>query len=291
MRTGLSPYSNNSQRGVYSKNGGTQNPYRESNVYANNSPYAKNNNFSGKEVDPLKEIKKYKRFNDLKILNEQMINLSNNMQPEESPLEVLSQGQKGEIKNLLGARVFKISMLPAISAFILTTTAIISNSMIFVILAFFIYIFIIGRTFFYPAKLYYENIQCKTTRHAKLFYEEMDFWFKLGVVNIYIYLSIAALGTLITIFFEEKILSFFLNIANKSSGSIKDSFVPYVENMSFSASLFIIFLFYISTMLFYFRFISKEKDVNQEKLNKKIKDIKSQTLSRVEQIQENKNEI
>lgn len=291
---GLGTYSSLAQRQVYSKNAsaGGQNPYRDDNNWASKNPYANNRGaYAGVEKGSSFEGKKYKRFNDLKLLNEQMMNLSNNMQPDESPLEVLSQGQKGEIKNLLGRRVFKLSILPALAAFLLTTTAILSNSLVFVILAFFMYVFVMGRIFFYPAKLYYENIQCKTTRHAKLFFEEMDFWFKLGVVNTYIYFSIVAIFTFLTIFFEDYILSIFKSIANKSSGSVNEGIISYVNNMSFAMSLFILFLIYILTIFLYIKFVKKEKLINEEKLKKKLKDIRNQTMSRVEQIQSDKDEI
>lgn len=289
----LGPYSSLLQDQVYNKNSqtGGKNPYSE----PQNSVYAKKQNWEEPKVYQQKEMVQksqgYRRFHDLKILNEQIINLSNNMQPEESPLEVLSQGQKGEIKNLLWARIWKISLLPALGALLLTLTVILTDYLLVTLLMLTIYVYLVGRTFFYPAKLYYENIQFKTTKHARLFYEEMDFWFKLGVVKILMYFALVIIFTFVMIFFEDTVVANLLKISQYTDNTVKQGFLNYISTVSFSYSLLFLVLIYIGTIFLYFKFINQEKTKNDELLKIKMKHIRNQTMSRVEQIQADKNEI
>lgn len=289
----LGPYSSLLQDQVYNKNSqtGGKNPYSE----PQNSVYAKKQNWEEPKVYQQKEMVQksqgYRRFHDLKILNEQIINLSNNMQPEESPLEVLSQGQKGEIKNLLWARIWKISLLPALGALLLTLTVILTDYLLVTLLMLTIYVYLVGRTFFYPAKLYYENIQFKTTKHARLFYEEMDFWFKLGVVKILMYFALVIIFTFVMIFFEDTVVANLLKISQYTDNTVKQGFLNYISTVSFSYSLLFLVLIYLGTIFLYFKFINQEKTKNDELLKIKMKHIRNQTMSRVEQIQADKNEI
>jgi len=289
----LGPYSSLLQDQVYNKNSqtGGKNPYSD----PQNSVYAKKQNWEEPKIYQQKDIAQkpqgYRRFHDLKILNEQIINLANNMQPEESPLEVLSQGQKGEIKNLLWARIWKISLLPALSAMLLTISVILTNYLLITLFMFTIYVYIVGRTFFYPAKLYYENIQFKTTKHARLFFEEMDFWFKLGVVKILIYFAVVILFTFIMVFFEDTVVTHLLELIKYTDNSVKQPVLNYISTISFSYTLLVLVFIYTGTIFLYFKFINQEKTKNDELLKIKLKHIRNQTMSRVEQIQADKNEI
>ena len=278
---------------VYNQNGrtGGANPYNGGkSTYADKQNWDKAQIYKDAETGEV-VVRKYKRFNDLKLLNEQMINLANNMQPDDSPLEVLSQGQKGEIKNLLIGRIFKISFLPAIAVLLLTLTLVLTDHLLVTLSTLMLYIFIMGRTFFYPAKLYYENIQYKTTTHAKVFFEEMDFWFKTSVVNTLVLFSITSFVSLIIIFFEENIINLVVSISKNMKGSTHDMLLDYASSISFTYSLSFAIILYISTILFYFKFINKEKEKNEIIKESRIKDIRNQTMSRVEQIQADKNEI
>lgn len=284
---------------VYNKDGktGGVNPYTNNGTQA----YAKNQNWDKAKIYREQQNQanlgseipiKYKRFNDLKILNEQIINLSNNMQPEESPLEVLSQGQKGEIKNLLWSRIWKISFAPALSAIVLNLVVMFGDFMIATLFAFAFYIYVIGRTFFYPAKLYYENIQHKTTRHAKLFFEEMDFWYKMSVVKILAYMIFVIIATLVLAIYEDAIVDFMLTyFVNTSRIKEQQLLINYLSNISFSGTFVFLSLIYLLTIVAYFKFINQEKAKNEALLKVKLKNIRNQTMSRVEQIQADKNEL
>lgn len=270
----------------------SDNPHAQSggSVYANKNHYDSKNTY-GPAIEGTQDLKKYTRFNDLKLLNEQMINLANNMQAEESPLEVLSQGQRGEIKVLLMRRVGKLSFLPAISALLLTLTIILTNHILITLVALIFYFFVIGRVFFYPAKLYYENIQYKTSKHAEIFYEEMDFWYKLGVVNTIISLLFISILTFILMFFEDYVINIFINFSNNATSGIKDFLSNYVTSISFSYSLFFVFVLYVGTIIIYMKFINKEKRRNEVIRQERLRSIRNETMSRVEQIQTDKNEV
>jgi hypothetical protein len=242
-------------------------------------------------IEGTEDLKKYTRFNDLKLLNEQMINLANNMQTEESPLEVLSQEQRGEIKVLLMKRVGKLSFLPAITALLLTLTIILTDYILITLIVLIFYFFVLGRVFFYPAKLYYENIQYKTSKHAEIFYEEMDFWYKLGVVNTFISIFVISVITFILIFFEDYVINILIDLSNNATSGTKDFLSNYVTSISFSYSLFFAFVLYIGTIIIYMKFINKEKSRNEVIRQERLKSIRNETMSRVEQSQTDKNEV
>jgi hypothetical protein len=291
--TGTGAYSSLLSDQIYNKHGrtGGQNPYKEDNkTYQEKQNWEKAPIYKDAQTNA-EPVKKFKRFSDLKIINEQMISLANNIQSDNSPIEVLSQGQKGEIKNLLGVRILKISWLPSIAIVILTGTLVFTDYLLFTLMALVIYFYILGRTFFYPAKLYYENIQYTTTEHAKLFFEEVDFWYKTGVVQTLLLFIISIICSFIILFYEDNLVNFILNIANSSRDSMKQILIHYASTISFTYSLVLAIVLYIVTILMYFKFINKEKEKNTKLLIARIKDIRNQTMSRVEQIQMDKNEI
>ena len=278
---------------VYNKHGrtGGSNPYNNNNsTYANKQNWDKSKIYQNSENINF-ENKRFPRFNDLKILNEQMINLANNMQSIDSPLEVLSQGQKGEIKNILMTRIFKISLAPALSALSLSLLVIFTNHLIITLLSLLFYVFVIGRTFYYPAKLYYENVQYKTTKHAELFFEEMDYWFKISAINTIVWFLMVAIFSFIMIFFEENIINVVLSITKSLKGESVVYLINYAESISFSTAMFFLFILYISTIIVYFKFINNEKSKNEKLRQERLKNIRNETMSRVEQIQADKKEI
>lgn len=278
---------------VYNKHGttGGKTPYSNNNNYEDNQKWDEAKIYQTRDSSSV-ELRKYKRFNDLKLLNEQMINLGNIIQSENSPLEILSQGQKGEIKNLLMRRISKISFVPAIFYFLLVAIIVLTDYLLLTIIALGVYIFIIGRTFYYPAKLYYENVQFNTSPHAELFFEEMDFWFKMSVINTLVSLIILTIISIVGIFFEDSFINIIISISKSvTNPQIKEYLENYLTTINFSMSLFLAVLLNIAIILIYFKFINNEKTRNEALRKERSKNIRNQTKSRVQQIQDEINEI
>jgi hypothetical protein len=290
-------YSNLQQGQVYKDKGGGnkdpyakkdtygigRNPYRQDSVYANNdSPYSEDDRI----------LPKYRRFADLKILNEIMMHMSNNTLSDDSRIEILSQGEKGEIKNILSYRILKISIVPALLSLIFGLVVIISNSFTVILFTAFVFFALLVRTFFYPAKLYYENIKYKTTTPAKAFYEEMDYWYKISVVKVYIYLTIVSIFMFVVSFYEDEVILMFAQQIESFPKLANMEFVgEYFKTVSFGLGLKMIALFNVLLLVLYSKFANKEKDAAEIELREKMKKIRNETLSRVEQIQADKNSI
>jgi hypothetical protein len=286
MRTG-GGYSSLLSDQVYNKHGrtGGSDPYKSSNeAYSKKQDWKKSSVYE--DTKEYHDSRKYKRFNDLKLLNEQMINLANNLQPSSSPLEVLSQGQKGEIKDILMYRITKLSFVPLLFASIVVLNIIFIDSFFVTFMLLVIFVYVAVKILFYPAKLYYENVQYKTTKHAVLFYEEMDFWFKLSVANSLVSLFVLSIVSFVVAFYEERVVEVVLNLSKYSSQ--KDVITNYAANISFSYSLTLFSLSIIAMILFYFRFINYEYEENEKLKKQRSRDIENETVSRVRQIQKNK---
>ena len=273
-----------------------KNQWKNDDVYANKNPWEKKNPYASNDVykddATQKEQPKYKRFSDLKILNELMLHMSNNTLDENSRIEILSQGEKGEIKNLLAYRIFKISLVPALSSIILALVIIFTQNILISLFAYMVYLGILVRTFFYPAKLYYENIKYKTTRPAKMFFEEMDYWYKISVVKIYVYLTIVSIGFFIASFYQDEIIDASLRLfTNSSIGLGTDEITQYLSTVEFSLGLKILAFFNIFLLVLYARFVNKEKTQAEIELRERVKKIRNETISRVEQIQRDKNNL
>ncbi len=274
---------------------GSKDIYSSKNNFASNDTYSSKNPWRtdssyGKDDAQEKVFPKYKRFSDLKILNENMMHMSNNTLPESTRIEILSQGEKGEIKNILSYRILQIALAPALSSLAVAAVIMFSGSLLISLFALFVYIGILVRTFFYPAKLYYENIKYKTTKPALRFFEEMDYWYKISVVNVYVYLVIVSIVIFVLSFYEEKVVSFaiktLLSAPNTiGSGTIKN----YLESISFSWEFKAFAVFNIGMLAFYSRFVNKEKSLAEMQLKERMKQIRNETLTRVQQIQADKN--
>lgn len=301
---GVGKYSNLQKNQVYRerdnfKNNDTfssKNPWRNDDVYGNKNPWKKDNPYATNDVyrddGRQKEKPKYRRFSDLKILNELMLHMSNNTLDEDSRIEILSQGEKGEIKNLLAYRIFKISAVPALSSLLLALVIVFTDNILITLFAYMVYMGILVRTFFYPAKLYYENIKYKTTRPAKMFFEEMDYWYKISVVKIYVYLVIVSIVLFIASFYQDEIIDWSLGLFTKSSvGLGTDRITSYLSTVSFSFGLKFLAFFNIVILVVYAKFVNKEKTKAELELRARMKKIRNETISRVEQIQRDKNNL
>ncbi len=280
---------------VYNKNGrtGGQNAYS-----SNSNAYSKNQNWDKSQIyqdaqGVAVDTSKYKYFNDLKILNEIMIDYSNNMQPDNSPLQMLSQGQESDIRLMLMGRLKKTSFISSFLLFLISIVAIFSNLSIISILSFIFYISIVGGTLFYPAKLFYENVQYKTNKTAELYYDEMDYWFKIGVVNFIGSIIFMTIVLLVVSFFEDKLLLIIseLVLNNTMDESFRSSLEIYISKMGFTGEFIFFSVLNIAIIFTYFKFINRQKTNAEIMRVKRIIKIRNQTMSRVEQVQDDKNEI
>ena len=282
----------NRSKDVFSSNNafGSNNAYANKNIWRDDNPY-KTENVYGSDDD--KTAPKYKRFSDLKILNENMMHMSNNTLPEESRIEILSQGEKGEIKNVLSYRIFQIAFVPALSSLAFGLLIIFTNSVFITMFGLFVYLGILVRTFFYPAKLYYENIKYKTTKPARAFFEEMDYWYKISVVNIYIYLVITSIFLFVASFYQDDLVTYLygvLDIDMKTTAGKSLTFQEkIISNIEFSTSLKVLALFNIVLLVIYARFANKEKSEAEKVLKERMRLIRNESLSRYMQVQEDKN--
>ncbi|MBD3795541.1 MAG: hypothetical protein IE881_06355 [Epsilonproteobacteria bacterium] len=257
---------------------GKKNPYRTDNVYADNGT--------------TKEKPRFRRFADLKILNELMMHMSNNTLPDDTRIEILSQGEKGEIKNILAYRIMKISLVPALMSILFGLVLVFTNHIIITFFMLMIYVAVLVRTFFYPAKLYYANIKLKTTRPAKIFFEEMDYWYKLSVVKVYLYLVIVSIMLFIASFYEDKVITFLIeNTASLKKSISSESIQFFLESINFSYSLKMLAVFNIALLAYYSRFVNQEKSKAEKELRNRMKNIRNESISRVKQIQTDKNEL
>lgn len=283
---GVNTYSNLQKNQVFKQGNSYQNrsPYETKNNWKNDSAYSNNNNENFEIERP-----KYKRFNDLKILNEKMMHMANNTLSDDSHIEILSQGEKGEIKNILSERMIKVSLVPALVSFALGLVVTITDNIIITIFSTFVYFAIFARVFFYPAKLYYENIRHKTTSSAKLFFEEMDYWYKISVVKIYIYLVISSILMFIASFYQDEVIEFLISFFPNTNGINKDLTSDYLSSISFSVSLKLVALLNIVMLVVYSKFVNKEKSQAEKLLKDKKVKIRNETISRVQQIQKDKN--
>jgi hypothetical protein len=260
----------------------SKNPWKKDNPYASNNVY--------EEDGVQKEQPKYKRFSDLKILNELMLHMSNNTLDENSRIEILSQGEKGEIKNLLATRILKIALIPALTSLLMGCIFMFSENFILDIFVYMVYVAILVRTVFYPAKLYYENIKYTTTRPAKMFFEEMDYWYKVSVVNIFVFLTVVSLSLFILSFYQEEIINEILKfIPTYSIASKIDKLTAYLSTINFSTDLRLLVMFNVLVFFSYIKFINNEKSKEELELKNRLKKIRNETISRVEQIQQDKN--
>jgi len=281
-------YSNLQKNQVYKNQDkfGNKDVYSSKNNWKNDNIWAKNDVY-GKEQE--KERPRYRRFSDLKILNENMMHMSNNTLPEDTRMEILSQGEKGEIKNILAGRIFKVSFVPALSTLAVGTIVVFTDSVMLTLFSFFVYLGILVRTFFYPAKLYYQNVKLKTSKAAILFFEEMDYWYKLSVVNVYVFLVIASLAMVFASFYEEEVALAVLSLSQPSITSLgADSIEEYAKTISFSVSLKILAVLNIIILVLYSKFVNSEKDKAEEELKVRMRQIKNETLTRFQQVQEEK---
>ncbi|WP_457748575.1 hypothetical protein [Sulfurimonas sp.] len=303
-QTGAGRYSNLQRNQVYRdrdnfKNNDTfssKNPWKNDDVYGSKNPWKKDNPYASNNVyaddGTQKERPKYRRFSDLKILNELMLHMSNNTLDEDSRIEILSQGEKGEIKNLLAARIFKISLVPALASLALAVVIVFTDNLLISLFAYMVYMGILVRTFFYPAKLYYENIKYKTTRPAKIFFEEMDYWYKISVVKIYVYLTIVSIILFVASFYQDEIIDAALGLFTKSSvGLGTDAITSYLSTVEFSFGLKFLAFYNILILVVYAKFVNKEKTQAELELRSRMKKIRNETISRVEQIQRDKNNL
>lgn len=274
---GNNPFSSNNQW-KNENDWSEKNPFRKDNVYAND----------GRE----KEKPRFKRFADLKILNEYMMHMSNNTLPEDSRIEVLSQGEKGEIKNLLAYRIVKISLVPALMSLLMGIVLVFSDYFLLTLFSLLVYFAVLVRTFFYPAKIYYENVKLKTTRPAKLFFEEMDYWYKLSVVKVYLYTVIASIVLFVLSFYEDDMINLLIAYGSKlQNPHTREMIEGYINTINFSASLKAMAFLNIGMLVYYSKFANSEKAKAEKELNKRMKLIRNESISRVQQIQEDKNEI
>jgi len=303
-QTGVGRYSNLQKNQVYRdrdnfKNNDTyssKNHWKNDDVYGNKNTWKKDNPYATNDAyrddGRQKEKPKFKRFSDLKILNELMLHMSNNTLDEDSRIEILSQGEKGEIKNLLAYRIFKISLVPALSSLLLALVLIFTDNIVITLFGYMVYVGILIRTFFYPAKLYYENIKYKTTRPAKIFFEEMDYWYKISVVKVYVYLVIVSIVLFVVSFYQDEIIDWSLGLFTKSSvGLGTDLITTYLSTVSFSFGLKFLAFFNIIILVLYAKFVNKEKTQAELELRTRMKKIRNETISRVEQIQRDKNNL
>ena len=279
---GVGKYSRLQDRQVYSGKDtyDGNNKYKKDSVYKNDSVYG--------EKDQRNEDPKYKRFADLKILNENMMHMSNNTLPDDSRIEILSQGEKGEIKNILSYRILKISIVPALMSLALGLVVMLTDSYIVTLFSIFVYFAVLVRTFFYPAKLYYENIRYKTTKPARVFFEEMDYWYKVSVVKVYVYMVIASSIMFVASFYQDEIVELLIDKVISTPGFNSEFIYNYIASISFSIGLKGVAILNIVILVFYSKFANKEKDKAEADLQERMKKIRNETLSRVQQIQEDK---
>jgi len=272
-----SPYGNKSAYGV------------ERNPFQSRSPYENKNNDQNKQVNE-KDKRKYLRFNDLKLLNEFMVHLANNTLPDGSRIDILSQGMLGEIKNILSSRIFKIAIIPALMSIVMALLFALSGYFILDAFGMLVYIAILIRVFYYPAKLYYSNIRYTTCLPAKTFFEEMSYWFKMSVFNTYGSMITVAILLFVLSFFQEPIINYFLTHIGHISSSLihTNKITKYIANISFSISWKLFPLFMIFLLFLYAKFVSREKTHNEAIKEKILKEIRNETISTVRAIQEDR---
>ena len=215
--------------------------------------------------------------------------MSNNTLPDDSRIEILSQRDKGEVKMILAKRITTISTVPALVSFIFAFILVLTDNFIITLFAILIYITILVRVFFYPAVLYYENVKLRTTKPAKIYFDEMDYWFKLSVVKVYVSVVIASILIFVASFYEEELINVVINSFSIKNNLIPSSAVDFVKEISFSYSLKILAFSNILMLVGYSKFINKEKKKNQDILDERMKKIRNETMTRVEQIQADKN--
>jgi len=278
----------NSQNSSSSIHNSNYSRLMEKQVYRDNNAYKEENNkaFESNSAYSDKQRIKLARFNDLKILNENLINLSNNLIKNESPLTILSQREKGEVKNILGKRVFVISFTTAFVSLLFACVIFFSNHSLVIMAFFAFYIFIIGRTFYYPAKLYYENIQFITNKHATLYFEEMDYWWKLSVANMIMALLISSIALLYVATFEYDIVYYLTELVKSKNNNLH--LINYISHLSFSTGFTYLAIFNFLIIIMYFKFINKEKAISLQEQEERIKASRNETLSRVQQIRADK---
>ena len=265
---------------------GSKNAYKTDSVYGSKDPYGKDEVYDKDEV--LRP--KFKRFSDLKILNENMMHMSNNTLSDESRIEILSQGERGEIKNLLSSRILKIAFVPALSSLALGFLLVLSSSFLIGLFGLLVYMGLLVRTFFYPAKLYYENIKFKTTKPANAFFEEMDYWYKISVVNIYVYLIIVSIILFVISFYQDELIEKSIEILSGANGKIRSEKVEnFLSAISFGITLKLLAVFNIGVLVMYSKFANKEKEIAEGKLLVRMRAIRNENLSRVQQVQADKN--
>jgi len=265
-----------------------KNPYESKNPYASNNPYESKNPYATSEKE--KFIPKFKRFNDLKILNEKMMHMSNNTLSDDSRIEIVTQGELGEIKNLLAGRILKVPLAPLFSSLAFGLVIMFTDNIFITLISLFIYLGILVRTFFYPARLYYENIKYKTTRAAKMYYEEMDYWYKIYVVKVYVYLIIASIAIFVASFYQDEIIAFFTTHFLKNNGVMQSGLMhEYIKTISFSVSLKFLAVLNIIILIAYSKFANNQKLQAEIMLKDKMKKIRNEKISRVQKIQADKN--
>jgi len=272
------------QRNVYRQD----NVYKKDNVYKRNDVYARQNGTIKQEKN-----EKYTRFNDLKLINEQIISLSNNTLADDAPIEVISQGMRGEIKNLLSTRILKISFIPSIFILLIAINLIVLDKFLITFILLILYVIILVRFMFFPAKLFYENIKYTTNKYALQFYEEVDYWFKISSINTILFLFASSLIVFVGSFFEDSLVKFLLENLHISNNTILNSTAQteFVKNIHFSISMKLLALVPILTIIAYFFFINKEKRINELEKKKRIMNINKEIKTRAEQIIESKYEL
>lgn len=279
-----SPYNSNdpfSSKSPYSN----KSPYGpEQSPYANKqSPYAKQNEHVNE-----KEKKKFLRFNDLKILNEFMVHLANNTLPNNSRIDVLSQGLLGEIKNILADRIFKIAIIPALVSIVLALVLALTNNFLIMAIAVLIYLGILVRVFFYPAQLYYSNIRYTTCVPATTFYEEMEYWFKMSVFNTFGSMITVAILLFVGSFFQQDIVNYLIaHLGHVSAtSSFAHSFTKYLATISFSISWKVLSIGIFLILFLYSKFVTRAKQINEEIRDSILEEIRNETISSISKIQQ-----
>jgi len=290
------PYSKNNN--PYSKN---NNPYSK-----NNNPYAKNqqktvDNYQNKGNDPYKdrgvqggdsqgnfnlEDKKYSYYNDLKILHDEMIYLSNSSVSSKI-ITILSKGQIAEIKMKL---MKTILFSPFKSFFIIIFASIVlffSNNGLVNLLAYMITIIIIWSYFLYPTKLLYNNVGLCVNEESNLFFKEMEFWFNTGVnlTKALFTISIMIIATIL--YYQDIIKEFLIKYIINSNNTYLISYFKSIGGLN--SKLGILIALIVIMIISYFIIKKSEVDTGLKIRDEKIKSIRNEKISRVEQIQNDKN--
>ena len=289
-----SPFDNLARKETYRDRSpyGNKSAYSENrNVYQSQSPYSKDDSpyRQQEQLKQEKKEKKYLRFNDLKLLNEFMMHLANNTLADNSRIDILGQGMLGEIKNLLADRIFKIAIIPALMSIILALTFAVSKYFVIDTFALLIYLGVLVRVFYYPAKLYYANIRYTTCLPAQTFFDETKYWFRMSVFHTFASMIIVAVLLFVLSFFQHSIIQFLLFHFGHISATLGTQKInKFIASISFSISWKIFPLFIIFLLFFYVKFINKEKKINEAIKEKILKEIRDETISPVKAVQENR---